>query len=293
MSFYNAGVRYENFHKQLDVHFLIYADFEAITEKVSGPTQDDGVSYTSAYQKQTDCGYGYKLVRCYDDNYSKPVETYRGKNAVNKFMERMLDEVKYYNKTSRDHFNQDMVMTAADRDDFETAGKCHIYDLKYTEKDIRVRDHCHVTGRYRRFAHQDCNASFRLTNKIPVIFHNLIGYDSHFIMQEIGKFKQDIDVIPNNMEKYMAFMLGKHLVFLDSFQFTSSSLDNIVRNLPGDAFKCTSVEFQGEKPKLMTKKGVYPYDYMDSFDKFDEILPSKDDFDSILADEHVHVSEEA
>ena len=61
-------------------------------------------------------------------------------------------------------------------------------------------------------------------------------------MQEIGKFRQEINVIPNNMEKYMSFMLGKHLVFLDSFQFMSSGLDRLVSNLPRDAFKCTSEE---------------------------------------------------
>ena len=96
-----------------------------------------------------------------------------------------------------------------------------------------------VTGEYRGSVHQDCNVKFRLSDKIPVIFHNLRGYDSHFIMQEIGKFKVDINVIPNNMDKYMAFMLGKQLVFLDSFQFMSSSLDNLVSNLPRDAFKNT------------------------------------------------------
>ena len=189
--------------------------------------------------------YGYKLVCCYDNKYSKPVKTYRGKNAVNKFILRMLEEVEYCNKTSRDHFDQDTVMTAADREDFKTTDKCHIFELEYTEKDIRsrARGHCRVIGRYRGSAYQDCNASFRLTNIIPVTFHNLRGYDSHFIMQEIGKFKQDINVIPNNMEKYMAFMLGKHLVFLDSFQFMSSGLDKLASNLPRDAFEHTGKMF--------------------------------------------------
>ena len=76
--------------------------------------------------------------------------------------------------------------------------------------------------------------------KIPVIFHNLRGYDSHFIMQEIGSIgKQhnvDINCIPNNMEKYMAFMLGKHFIFMDSFQFIASSLGKLAGNLPEDAF---------------------------------------------------------
>lgn len=107
--------------------------------------------------------------------------------------------------------------------------------------------------------------------KIPVIFHNLRGYDSHFIMQEIGSIGKEHDLeincIPNNMEKYMAFMFGKHLVFLDSFQFMSSSLDRLAANLPIDAFKYTFHVFQGEKLALMKQKGVYPYDYMDSKEK--------------------------
>lgn len=107
--------------------------------------------------------------------------------------------------------------------------------------------------------------------KILVISHNLRGYDRQFIMQEIGsigkKHDMEINCIPNNMEKYMAFMLGKHLIFLDSFQFTSSSLHRLAANLPTDAFKYTSDVFQDENLDLMKKKGVYPYDYIDSDDK--------------------------
>ena len=99
------------------------------------------------------------------------------------------------------------------------------------------KTNCHVIGKYRGSAHKDCNVKFRPTKKISVIFHNLRGYDSHFIMQEIGKLKQEINVIPNTMEKYMAFMIGKHLVFLDSFQFMSSSLDNLVKNISDFAFR--------------------------------------------------------
>ena len=140
---------------------------------------------------------------------------------------------------------------------------------KCSAEDIRVRDHCHMTGKYRGSAHQDCNINYRLTDKIPVIFHNLKGYDSHFIMQAIGETankhtyknkkgeekQMDINVIPNNMDKYMALMLGKIGVFIDSLQFISSSLDKLVSNQPNNAFKHTSEEIKNDKKlKLMKQK---------------------------------------
>ena len=192
-------------------------------------------------------------------------------------------------------------MTKKDQQDFEEADKCHICNKKYSEKDIRVRDHCHITGKYKGSAHQDCNMNFKQADKIPVIFHHLSGCNSHFIMREIGQIakkhtyknkkgeeqQMNINVIPNNMEKYMAFMLGKHLVFLDSFQFMSSSLDKLVSDLPDKAFKYISEAFKNEQFKLMKQKGVYPYDYLSSFDKFNEKQLPKKGFYSILNNEHI------
>ena len=153
----NNILKFENYHKQLPVPFVIYADFEAITEKVEGCKPNNEKSYTESYQKHKDCGYGYKIVCCHDDKYSNPVQIYRGEKAVLKFMEAMLEEVKYCNKIKKKHFNKDMIMTKEDRKDFRKAERCHICDKKYTEKDIKVRDHCHITGKYRGSAHQDCN----------------------------------------------------------------------------------------------------------------------------------------
>ena len=348
-------VNFKNYYKQLPVPFVIYADFEAITEKVLGCQPNTEKSYTDAYQKHTDCGYGYKVVCCYDNEYTKPVQIYRGENAVYKFMENMLEEVNWCKSKMKKHFNKPLKMTKENKRDFKKATKCYICDKPYNNNDIRVRDHCHITGEFRGSAHQDCNLKLRINPdkiKIPVIFHNLRGYDSHFIMQQIGKIaiehiyknkrgeecQMDINAIPNNMEKYMAFMLGKHLVFLDSFQFMSSSLDMLVSNITKcgkcetcepnkclkqsindegfvtqhktsfpcgeckncknsnktcinpnyDNLKYTSKEFKGEKLKLMARKGTYPYDYMDSFDKFHKTkLPMKEEFYSILNNEHI------
>ena len=62
-------------------------------------------------------------------------------------------------------------------------------------------------------------------------------------MQEIGKFNENIDLIPKYMERYLAFMVGKQLKFIDSFQFMSSSLAQLVDNLPRTDFKHTSEFF--------------------------------------------------
>ena len=265
----------------------------------------DRRSYTEAYQTHEDCGYGYKVACCYDDKYSKHTRIYRGENAVYKFMEKMLEEVEYCKAVIKKHFNKPLVMTEVDEQNFKTMDGCHICGEKYTDKDVRVRDHCHITGKFRGSAHQECNLKLRIKPenlKIPVIFHNLRGYDSHFIMQQIGEIankhgytnkkgeKKDLNInaIPNNVEKYMAFMLGNHLTFIDSFQFMSSSLDKLVRNLPKDDLIYTSKAFKGRRLNLMSQKGVYPYDFVDSFEKFNQKeLPNKDQFYNILNDQHI------
>ena len=297
-----STIAFKNYRRQLPAPFVIYADFEAITEKIQGCQPNSNKSYTEQYQKHTACGYGYKVVCYYDDKFSKPTKIYRGEMVINKFMNDMLAEVKYCQKIEDEHFSKPMEMTDEDKESFKRAKECHICKTPYNTDDKIVRDHCHVTGKYRGSAHEKCNLNFQLTNKIPVVFHNLKGYDSHFIMQEIGnivkerayvdkegkKHEMSINVIPCNMEKYLAFMLGRHLVFIDSFQFMSSSLSNLVNNLPAEAFKHMGQVFQGEQLSLMTKKGVYPYDYMSSFEKFeDSRLPKKEDFFSIMNNEHI------
>ena len=141
--------------------------------------------------------------------------------------------------------------------------------IKITD-DEKVRDHCHVTGKFRGAAHWSCNINFQLTKKIPVIFHNLKGYDSHLIFSELNKFDAKISVIPNGLEKYMAFFLGRNLVFIDSMQFMNSNLDELVKNLVDEDFKYLVEEFGSENLVILKQKGAYPYEYMNSFERFSE-----------------------
>ena len=112
---------------------------------------------------------------------------------------------------------------------FQQSNSCEICKKRIDNDDEKVRDHCHVTGKFRGAAHWDCNINFQLTKKVSVIFHNLRGCDSHLIFSELDKLDVKIDVIPNGLEKYMAFLFfNKNLVFIDSMQLMNSSLDKLV-----------------------------------------------------------------
>ena len=105
-------VEFINHRKQIPVPFVIYADFEAITKKnkkseVNESKDNSNVSYTKAYQTHIDCGYGYKVVCHYDWKLSKRSKIYRGKGAVYKFMEDMLEEVEYCKKDGQETLQQE------------------------------------------------------------------------------------------------------------------------------------------------------------------------------------------
>ena len=187
-------LKFYNLHKELPFPFVIFANFEAVTKKMQGGRPTDDKSYTKAYQTHEDCGYGYKVVCCYKDKYSKPIQMYQGKNAIYKFMEKMLEEVEYCKHIIKKRFNKQLRMTENDELCFKLMDKCHIHCKKHISKDVSVRDHCHITGKFRGSAHQECNLKLRIKQediKIPVIFHNLRGYDSHFIMQQIGEIAKN------------------------------------------------------------------------------------------------------
>ena len=167
------------------------------------------------------------------------------------------------------HFNKNLIMSEEEEHLFQQSNSCWICK-KLVDNDEKVRDHCHVPGKFRGVAHWDCNINFQLTKKVPVIFHNLKGYDIHFIFSELHKFNLKINVIPNGLERYMAFFLGKNLVFIDSMQFMNFSLDKLVKNLSHEGFKYLVQEFGSEYLEILKEKGAYPYEYLNSFKRFDE-----------------------
>jgi hypothetical protein len=161
-----------------------------------------------------------------------------------------------------------------------------------SNKKSAVRDHCHVTGHYRGAAHFGCNINYQFDRRkdIPVILHNLKGYDSHLIIKQASKKFNTITCIPQTKDNMVTFNLDQ-FKFIDSFQFMESSLETLVKNLKDkgiDNFKHLQKYYSGNQLELLTRKGVYPYDYMNTFDKFDETeLPTQNDFYSKLTKSHI------
>ena len=105
------------------------------------------------------------------------------------------------------------MMTKKDNGDFENSTKLWICDNDYIDNDVKVRDHCHISGS----AHRNCNINVKLNHKIPVVFHNLKNYDSHPSMQDLGKFIMKINAISNELERYTSIIVNNKLSFIDSF----------------------------------------------------------------------------
>ena len=156
------------------------------------------------------------------------------------------------------HFNKNLIMSEKEEHLFQQSNSCWICKKLIDNDEEKVRDHCHVTGKFRGAAHWNCNINFQLTKKVPVIFHNLRGYDSHLIFNELDKFDVKISVIPNGLEKYLEFLLNKNVVFIDSMQFINCSLDKLVKNMSDEDFKYLVEEFGSKSLELLKQKGAYP-----------------------------------
>ena len=206
---------FQNHHKQLPAPYIIYADFEALTTKIEGPELDPTKSNTTKTQQHETCSYSYVVVRC--DGETEPPVEYRGSNAAQHFLQALQEEERKIKGVLANP--KAMRMTPEDWQTHKTATTSHMC-LQDLARDS-VRDHCHTIGKYRDAAHSACNLKLLLNPKatvVPVIFHNLHGYDSDLLMQAISKVEGNVSCIPNNTEKYISFSLGQ-LRFIDNAQF--------------------------------------------------------------------------
>ena len=305
-----TNIKFDKFGKSLKVPFVFTADFESYTEKITltDTDYDDLKSYTKKYQKHTPSGFC--LYISYRGGFYKKPFVYTGGNVAEEFCKRLEIET----KEIYDKYFANTVPLKMSKDElkkYEETTVCHFCEEVIIDEgdDFKVKNHDHLTGKFVGAAHQSCNSKFDEPTFIPVVFHNLSGYDAHLFIKQLGVSEGEINCIANNEEKYISFT-KKILVasfevedgkkreiflnnrFIDSFKFMSCGLDTLVKNLTNNGtddslIPHTKNRFQ-EKTHLTLRKGVYPYDYMDGPKRLEETqLPPKSEFYSKLSNSNI------
>ena len=295
--------------KSLKHAFIIYADLECLLLKMNTCNNNPNMSYTTAKALHKPSGYSL-LTSCSFDKSENKQTCYRGRDCMKIFCDDLNEHiirVSNYEMKPRD------LLTEEEKESYENQELCHICDKEFctnNNKEMRkVRDHCHYTGKYRGVAHSKCNLKYKIVKEIPVLFHNESAYDYHFIIKYLAReFKGNFECLGENTEKYISFTVSFKKVIndkkikcririSDSYRFMHDSLSNLVDNL--SEFKTNEIDndvlikrfyniYQlsdndTNKFKLLLRKGVYSYEYMDSWKRFNETeLSSKDKFYSTL-----------
>ena len=282
------NIKFKNIKNMLEYPIIIVADFECVLEKVN----EQRTTNVNVLENHIPCGYAYKVVSNIP-GYDKPTKVYRGYGCEYNFIVDIMneyEEVKHIFETE-----VPLVMTEEDNINFLTSTICHICKepLDHNdEKNQPHRDHCHFTGKFRGAAHPACNVNLRIPTKIPVVFHNLRSYDSHILLRPLAQFlgPSQIQVLASTIEKYTSIETSQ-FKFIDSLQHLSSSLEKLVQNLGKrgiNSFHNLQKEFQTDDPTLLpllVGKGIFPYSYIDSFEKFNDPIPNIEYFKNELTEE--------
>ena len=293
---------FKNWERMMHIPVVGYADFESILKPLRGKDKT---------HEHIPCGFCFHLVSPFLQ--MEPVLK-RAENETNQLPQDFIREL--ISRVKQAHLSlpkKEMIpLSPEEWKKFRESKVCWLCRGKFGEKRFsKVRDHCHYTGKFRGAAHQSCNLKFQRPKFTPVFFHNLQNYDAHLFVRALGLMDEVLSIkcIPNNDEKYISFSLkfelkritkwdpkGEEWIevvipheirFLDSFKFTLAGLEGLVKNLSLEDLKETN-RFFGEKIDLVSRKGVYPYEFMDDFEKFKkQSLPKKTSFFSRLKQEKV------
>ena len=298
----NTMLRFEGWRNTQRHPFVFYADFEAILPKCHEKKGEN----TYAIHSHEPMSYGISVVTSNDvpvellerfDIPQSPI-IYRGSeshSSVAKHFIQTLVKISL-NIAKLMKTNVSIKMTEDDRRMHDGATHCNLCSTVFTVQNHKTADHCHLSGKYRQTLCNTCNLKLQMPSFVPCFFHNLTSYDSHFIVKELGYDTKTITVIPNSEEKFISF--SKYITndftirFIDSIRFMASSLASLAENLitPDLAkFRETSKHFDVSAMRLVTRKGVYPYEYTDCWDKLNDTqLTSKESFYSSLTESHIN-----
>lgn len=285
----NSILRFKNHKNQLDVPFVVYADFECILESVDIQNSAN----INSVQKHIPFAFSY-YIKCSYNSSLDIHRIYSGENASTHFFKSLVEDALYIYSNYLSVVIPMKPLTFIQQKRQDEDMNCHICGEIISIGD-KVTDHCHLTGDYRGPAHNICNLEYQIGNFIPIFFHNLSAYDCHLFIRELSSVAGDIKIIPLNKELYVSVSKRIRvsekdtieLRFLDSYRFMASSLDQLAGFLSDDDLKTIkSVCLNDNEFDLMKRKGVFPYDYLDSKNRLMETqLPPRSLFFNKLTDE--------
>ncbi|XP_057302648.1 uncharacterized protein LOC130636817 [Hydractinia symbiolongicarpus] len=192
---------YQDGQQQFKVPFIIYADFESLLIPMKENARD---TKNKTLSKHVPCGWATYSTFAYGE-VPDPLTVYRDEDCVTRFVNHLEDEVKrLYATFPRKPM---LPLTEEQRNEYNAADTCHICMKPFNYENRKIRDHYHYTGMYRGAAHNTCNLKYRIPKHVPVMFHNLSGYDAHLFIRELGEKydTQNIGCIAENTEKYISF----------------------------------------------------------------------------------------
>jgi hypothetical protein len=284
-------LKFSDFSTLIPAPFVIYADFESSIQEEK--VIEDKTKKTISRRKHLPIAVASNTICWGDPFHSSPFPFYYvGANCMDKFFEHISYECERFRKIlSRP---RDMVMNDVDWENFHQAQQCFMCHISFDlPQVVKVRDHDHISGRYRFALCSRCNLTYaQQSRKIHIFFHGLSNYDHHFIISNLHKIENhNTRVIPKTGQKYLSFSIGD-VNFKDSCQFLSGSLASHVRNLRDkgeEFFFNVNHHFQDEyQRKLFYRKGVFPYNYISSLAKLQETsLPSRENFYNDLTQSHI------
>ena len=196
-------VEYSDRQYQLKAPFMMHTDFESILEPIQGVSNNPNVSSTRGLNIHTPSGWCVYSKFAYG-KITNPLTQYRGLDCTEKFCEHMISEAKRLYNSFPERSMQPL--TKSQIKEYKRATECHICFKPFGEKG-KVRDHCHYSGLYRGAAYFSCNLQYKIPSYIPVVFHNLAGYDAHLFIRELAMYTTGMGVIAKNIEDYISFSI--------------------------------------------------------------------------------------
>ena len=277
-------LKFEKIEHMIKTPFTIYYDIETYNQHLKKTKQFKKIENTTHEKLLKPYLIGYILKCNYDEKFSKKCQIFIGEECIEKMILNLIfTERIYIYETIKENFNKP-IESNPDLTKFDI-NTCHLCNKKINNKP--VKNHCHFTSKMLGYAHNKCNIRYKFRKDnvndkylINVFAHNSQNFDQSFLIRALQNLDNKIpfSCLPRNSNKFISLQIGS-FIFKDSYFFLNKSLDYLTKTIDDNDRISLKQEFGEENYQLLTRKGIYPYDYFDNTKKYnEENLPDKEEF---------------